>query len=270
MAHPLDGCRLKLDRADEHLQALKAETLAYIERKPYRFSQGRSADHREHSFYLEATEPIPVRLSVLFGDVLQNARSALDHIAWQLASLEHVAPRRTTSFPICHDAESWKARRDQVADIGLIARAEIEQSQPYNRADGRPHELWVLNELARFDRHQTLNLVVAGISSGHFRFGRRDEAGHFHDGYKWPGGGLGFAFTPAFDDPTLVTRWIFPFSDPELEVRSNFKAGVFLRHHELGAQLPADGTGEAILRHIRQSLVPRFEPFFPVSSPVAS
>jgi hypothetical protein len=101
-AHPLDGCRLKLDRAEEHLQTLKSEILAYLERKPYRMTTGRSPDYTEHSFYLEATELVPPRFSVLFGDVLQNARSALDHIAWQLASLEHVAPRRTTNWvPNC-------------------------------------------------------------------------------------------------------------------------------------------------------------------------
>lgn len=47
MAHPLDGIRAKLDRADEHLEVLNAEIAAFLRGKPYAVvavNRGRATD----------------------------------------------------------------------------------------------------------------------------------------------------------------------------------------------------------------------------------
>ena len=64
---PLLGCRLKLQGAWRHRQALGEELQMFLER----------AD----------PEPSPLHLGVIVGDFLHNLRCVLDHLVWQLVVL---------------------------------------------------------------------------------------------------------------------------------------------------------------------------------------
>src|SRR4051812_7680913 len=83
--HPLEGVRLKLVRADEHLETLDNQITSFLEREPYSVSYERKPDGSEHIYRAHVVEDPPLALGVLIGDCLQNMRSALDHLVWQLA-----------------------------------------------------------------------------------------------------------------------------------------------------------------------------------------
>jgi hypothetical protein len=55
---------------------------------------------KEHIWRLSESVECDPRLPMLFGDVVHNYRTALDHLAWSLAKLAHVNPSSSTYFPV--------------------------------------------------------------------------------------------------------------------------------------------------------------------------
>src|SRR5262245_15024560 len=103
MSHPLDGARLKVVRAQEHLESLKDESRGYLDGHPYKIITEEIHDPQgfpsmqailpdgspKLTKYWKFTPEVhtlpPLRLSALIGDVVGNLRAALDYIVWQLA-----------------------------------------------------------------------------------------------------------------------------------------------------------------------------------------
>jgi hypothetical protein len=120
----------------------------------------------------------PLRLSAIVGDCLYTLRSSLDHLAWQLASLNGPPPSGT-EFPIFTDCGAYHrlSRGKPARGSGLyktrgIAPAEqalIEQSQPYNRpSDPEADPLWILHSLCNIDKHRVLHLTGGTIQGSSF------------------------------------------------------------------------------------------------------
>ncbi len=168
MQHPLDGARLKIVRAEEHLNALKDEIARYMDGKPYSFPIEQDEDSVKIHKAVITTEP-PLRLSCLLGDCLVNLRSSLDYVAWQLAV--RYAGRQLSPgtdriyFPIMGQADNRhrfdKNRRPQLEkaySIPAPAVDLIEGVQPYY-AGYEP--LGILNALVNADKHRLPLFTVA-------------------------------------------------------------------------------------------------------------
>ncbi len=169
MADRLDGARLKLERANEHLDALEAEIGRYLAGDFYMLVRDEKPDRT--IFHLWVKEEPPPRLSVILGDCVHNLRSSLDYVAWQLVIANGGVPDDNTAFPI------WDRKpRDGVfapkscAGMSKDALALIEGMQPYQAGDrARQHVLWFVRELSNTDKHRTLNLTAASVSGMNVR-----------------------------------------------------------------------------------------------------
>jgi hypothetical protein len=161
MAYPLEGVDRKLDRAEEHLNAI-GKLL-----RPYRYGSfhvvtqyGPNSTSRELVLRLPNPGLPP---SIIIGDCLYNMRSALDHLVWQLVELNHHPAGTWNMFPICIDVLKFAddIRRKRLHGVSREAQTIIEALQPYHHRQGSGHldPLWVLNELANIDKHRTLNLT---------------------------------------------------------------------------------------------------------------
>jgi hypothetical protein len=177
--HPLDGVRAKLDRANEYLDRLERDAREFLEAEPYRF-----VGKREGSYYvirLQVLREPPISLAVTVGDILYCLRSSLDHLAWQLATLEGKPPAGT-EFPVFKDEGKFlnDKRPGGLYKIrGLCAkhRALIQDLQPYQCGDDAiAAPLWVLHELANADKHRTLNLTVSTAEEIGFNLAYNDLA----------------------------------------------------------------------------------------------
>jgi hypothetical protein len=170
MADALDGARLKVIRAQKHLDSLKDELRRYEQSKPY----GLTVENDIHvpGFVIPTwhitTEPDPY-LSTIIGDVLCNLRSALDYVAWQLAAKyvgrTLVGPpdgRDRIVFPIvCSRHEFSKSRKAlEGYQIPATVIDEIESVQPYG---GGYHPLWLLSLLVNSDKHRLPVLTRGGL-----------------------------------------------------------------------------------------------------------
>lgn len=164
----LDGCEIKIARAEKHIEELEAEIQEHFAGK-YTFAIDRGPDGR-YLYRVENLPEIPKRWNAIIGDALFNVRSALDHLAWQLVLLDGKEPTRRTQFPILlsqpHDESGAPVPvnlrpaldRQDVLD-------ELQRVQPF-REIGPDHDpahtpLARLSALNNIDKHRLL-LTTAG------------------------------------------------------------------------------------------------------------
>jgi hypothetical protein len=169
---PING---KLERAHETVVTLQSEISALFRERKHPVICNDDIklifDEAQYQF----GKKVPVRFSVLAGEVIHHFRSCFDHIAWQLADpavkCEH--PTRI-EFPVCLDvADKDKAARYQRA-IKLFpsasARRLIDNVQPYQALkvgqEPRKWRLWILHRLDSMCKHRTLPLAFTGFDFG--------------------------------------------------------------------------------------------------------
>lgn len=158
--HPLDGARLKVARAEEHVRELEGEVRAYLETHPYDFVRSTPTHDQVVPVHVRTTPP--ARLSAIIGDCLSNLRASLDLTFWTLA-LE-TGPkdpdRERIFFPIFSNELKFQAALPGFARYVSAEAAEIiEQVQPFRT---RNAALALLRTLSNKDRHGFLALTVRG------------------------------------------------------------------------------------------------------------
>jgi len=79
--------RLKVERAKQHIGDLNTGLKAFLGSNPYIVGAQRDPQTRRPIYYLAAVREVPTPISLLAGDIIQNLRSALDHLAFQLYML---------------------------------------------------------------------------------------------------------------------------------------------------------------------------------------
>jgi hypothetical protein len=268
MIDSLTGVRLKLLRAREHLKVLGDELAAFDAGDPYRIVHEPNADGSEHIFRTKILGQPPPLLSAIIGDALQNMRASLEHLAWGLAWKDKGSEpsRSITSFPIYRfENDFWNANKTtgafstgsgahKISEITRPSvRAAIQQLQPYKTGKD---DLYILNELARVDRHQSLR-VIGGTNRSVTQGWR-----------KWGTPGP-FVFDASMVRKTVTTIGSilkndaivgeFRFNQPEVEVQFDFPR--YVAFHNAG---PASGEHTLglltrIHNHIANDVVPKLE-----------
>lgn len=247
--HPLDGPTLKLDRAHEHLDQLEAEFRSFLRLNPYEVIPQPNPEEGLDMYRLKVTRSPPARLGIIIGDAIHNLRSALNHLAWQLALLKTATPDRRTEFPIFIDPNA-KGLKKRMADFRPEARVEIERLQPYHRLNpGVPVDfLWAIHELSNLDKHRNLAIISYGlVISMTTSAGKRPSLtliGRFEDGTEIP--------MPAF--PAQFQSQVNFKVEPTLAV-------VFKEGGPEGF-LPVNQIGP-MYHFVRNEVFPRFVQFFP-------
>ena len=110
-------------------------------------------------YTMDSVEPIPPEIPVLAGDVIQNLRSALDHVAYQLFRIVQELRERasTVYFPIAENHTKYQAQKGgQTSGMSRQAIGAIDAIQPYR---GGNDALWHLHKLNIIDKHR-LNLTA--------------------------------------------------------------------------------------------------------------
>jgi len=179
MAHdPLfDSTWLKWAQAVHHTQTLEAEVKTRSENGNFEPLRAfRSEYHpKRHGFMViaEKVDPVPVRWQLLLGDIANNYRSALDHLAWALVTRGHKPPEtgklspeqeQAVYFPIYEDRHMFnRAFPNKLPGVRRADIAEVRGPQPYYySARSRPgHVLVLLAGINPGDKHRTVQPVWA-------------------------------------------------------------------------------------------------------------
>jgi hypothetical protein len=173
----LAGVIAKLERAQEHLDALEHEARVFVHSNPYRLVFQFNHETGWHDGHVRVIRDPPLRLATILGDAIQNARASLDHLIVQLVIANGEKPIRPNAFPIHKDVRAFingvgrygrNPRRTRYSPLRGVDReswALIERLQPYMRRErAEVHPLAVLNELSRIDKHEILHAVALSLA----------------------------------------------------------------------------------------------------------
>jgi len=180
MTHPLLGCELKADRANEHFETLKRIVDDFLRSEPYAVVNNFESEFGHHVARIKIHERPPLTLSPIIGDFIHNLRSLLDHLIWQLVRRAGNDPNvGRPQFPIFtkdpFDATIYDARKDWKNALGTWRSqtrgvsdedvAILKELQPYKRTD-RPddHPLARLSQLSNWDKHRELHFATQGLA----------------------------------------------------------------------------------------------------------
>ena len=259
MTHPLDGARLKVVRAQEHLDCLKAEIRRYLDKQTNEVS---SQPHMSpHHPWLGPTQVLPnlvinepePRLSAIIGDCVTNSRAAIDYVMWELAqryfvpafNIDRGKDRELAAFPMCEVAADFQdcSKILTKRQVPTEAITEVNRAQPYNT--GYQPLLW-LQELVNRDKHRMLLLTIGEVDNFQIEFG--------------PSAVLGFraeTVTLSRTDLTAIGTTAF-----QSDMQMKGKATIYVTWKDVPMpREPADRTLEQIIKCVAD-IIPRFDRFF--------
>jgi hypothetical protein len=178
VADIIDLITPKLDRADEHIKALKEMFDSYfdndVDHSSATLQRKEGAGEGELLYNNLARVSEMAKQAVIIGEVVHNMRSALDHLASELVKANGGVPvkgGRGTVFPILEIGPTPNRHgRCQPPNIrgGVDAAAAtiIGAVQPYRHPSGDPQmePLMILNNLWNEDKHRSL--LVSPLTVG--------------------------------------------------------------------------------------------------------
>jgi hypothetical protein len=177
----------KISRAEKHLVDLNDEVARFQRSEPYlvRERVKRKNKKKRKVWALEFTKfPENTDVGVIAADLVHNLHSAVDHLAYRLASKE----RTHVEFPILwqgvwvspddgdneqrlKDRERWATCTRNMRDEAV---AHIKTLQPPDIGGHHPEQfnaLWVIKRLSNTDKHSKLPVTAPGLVdvSGDYR-----------------------------------------------------------------------------------------------------
>lgn len=161
--HPLDGIAAKIERANESIQNLNAEINEFLTRapRPYHIESGFYDDPRKYVFRAYSQAPIPLRFSVLAGEIVHQFRSCFDHLIVALAEVNGTPRNRNHQFPICRKREKFRKACEggQIQGITKPALRRVIAAQPYRDAAPDDTTILAIHQLDVRDKHSLLLIV---------------------------------------------------------------------------------------------------------------
>jgi hypothetical protein len=177
---PLSGAYAKIDRAVDHFNKIDIAIGEMFRAEKDGDIAGHKIETNSQELVVSVAEQAPLdpTLPLIVGDCVHNARSALDHLVYQLALLNN-APNDAaskTSFPICLTPKEFKnATKGKIARfVNTRAFEEIERLQPYKTGKKENDLLWILSQLDIIDKHRLLIVAEAQTRPTAFKISAPD------------------------------------------------------------------------------------------------
>jgi hypothetical protein len=161
----LEPCLEKIARAREHIAETQRRVDQWRALIPVRVVCRRDAATRRMHYLVDSVAPAPAGLPLVIGDAVHNARSALDHAAYQLflANGGRIADAKHIAFPIAPVAADYPGLADRkLAGISQAARAAVDALRPFGGGEDRLSQLGALDNA---DKHRLLLVVAAQFRS---------------------------------------------------------------------------------------------------------
>jgi hypothetical protein len=164
MLPPFEAPRLKLRRAERHLDELRQEITAFLGRKPFRLVVERPPEWNHswevYAWTIRIGEAIPVGLSAIIGDTVHNLRTALDLLACDLVRLNG-GNTKGVYFPFAADASGLSHQiRDK--NLNRAAGDVVQLFRSFRPYRGGNRALRAIHDLDIQDKHQAL-IPVANV-----------------------------------------------------------------------------------------------------------
>lgn len=172
MAHSLDGCMAKIERAKEHYETLKTNVAEFLGTANKSLTQSSYHSDDGLKVILRASCPLEVNLkiSVIAGEIVHQLRSSLDHLLCALIYKNGHAPSTKSQFPICTSLENYEkeVKRGRIKGVSPSAQNLIEQAQPYRNLNPNENVVNVVSTLNNWDKHNALVISAAAAQMGQY------------------------------------------------------------------------------------------------------
>lgn len=169
---------LKWGRAAVHAQALHADlerTIALDNPDHPTLVVRTEYQPKRHGFavIIDDIDPMPPRLGLVLGDLVNNLRSALDHLAWAIVERGQTPPDRLSDwhqrniyFPLCETpAELTKKLPAKLPGATHADITRVRRYQPYKHRAWR-YALPLLAEINADDKHREIQPLWAAPMAG--------------------------------------------------------------------------------------------------------
>jgi len=157
----LSEIRLKIERANRHIDDLAAVCKSFLDSTPYALGRETDSATGYYHFNITGVQAPPPEVGLIAGDAIHNLRSALDHLACHLVIANGNAPSRQTCFPIFDSVEKYQAMdARKVRGMSQGAIDAIEAAKPYQ---GGNEALYTLHELDIADKHHSLLITLVAV-----------------------------------------------------------------------------------------------------------
>lgn len=239
----IHSAEFKAGWAKIHLDTLKARIKRFVEMEAKQPSAEDDVARGQHVVTLWATDP-PIDAALIFGDFICCLRSALDHLAYQLARVNG-KPSRDTCFPIRGDNTLEAQISITKATFGFPedAIALIRVLQPYHHGKGfKLKHLWRLHQLWNIDKHRVIALHSTALDwTLPISLTQPDSVERFEDHVK-----MRF--------PLSVKEQMHLYPRPTIDVQfGDDEEGVIVITKDLSE----------IHQYVAEGVIPMFKDFFP-------
>jgi hypothetical protein len=151
-----DSARLKVQRANRHIENLQAVIADFSADKFYEFV----VDGNLGAIVTRLLKPFPDDVPLIIGDAVHNMRSALDHTV--TAIVQSTVKQRDRLFPFHKDRKclvSDTAKLDPIEkSLAGAKRLIVDEAQSYEGGNGN---LYGLHLLDRIDKHNEIIVTTA-------------------------------------------------------------------------------------------------------------
>jgi hypothetical protein len=170
LGQPLDNLGLKTERAKKHILDLETAIDRFMDTKPYAVGFNTDSETGNRVYHVTKITPVPAEFSLPIGDALNNLRSALDHLTYQLVSIGGGSKKLLgkANFPIGNSILDYRANMTGIIPgLRQDAIKALDALQPYIGGKG---EYFVHpSRLNNFDKHRLL-VPAWSYFSGHTMF----------------------------------------------------------------------------------------------------
>lgn len=251
----LDSVKQKIVRAAEHLKSLETELQRYLDGKPGEMVAEEETDSGRVILHFHARTPIPPSVPLIIGDALQNLRSSLDYLVWELVLTAKNNPGDKHMFPICDSVEAFEYQlgRHRLDGIPADALTEIKGLQPYHygqRKEGAP--IRVIDSFCNINKHRRVLLTVLAA------YASRTEIISSHTGRS-----IQTTTTPRYHGAEIAVGPAPNSARPEEKVEMKGNAILLITFDEGAAKGIDVGRSLNWLWHfVNEDVIPKFERFF--------
>lgn len=212
----------KIARSIEHVKALDSEISRFLDSEPCAVRSEFNAEKRTYTYFAKPIKEVPLSIRILTGEVLGQLRSALDHLAWQLALLTTPKPQPATEFPVFTDGTRYRSERSRkIGSLPKEAQVIIDGLQPHVSDAPEKDQLWRLHRLTNDDKHRLPHIAFtapAGVWLGKIPAGMGGMSVGFSDEARR---GRDFSiegvFGP-FEGDTEICKIIFAAAETDLAI----------------------------------------------------
>jgi hypothetical protein len=162
------SAKLRLTRAQEHLDELTAQIDRFFGEKPYTRVCELDPNDTHKIYKIRLTKPFPFRWRILATEIIEHARASIDHATWASAFLHTKNPNlEFGTFAFGKDAAKLA---DRIKGLSKDCPPEVQSLlNTFNAYPGGNDLLYVLNDICNLSKHALVTFLAGAFVSGEIR-----------------------------------------------------------------------------------------------------